>query len=138
MLFMVFVVLCDIVYDYTVKIAEQFKISIKREDMIFLIFFISAVIWISFNLKYRFIEQFIGIVDYDNAQLSVMRVNIILFFLIIYGLLNIIIPFICRAIAFRNNMDYRKWFCYGFFLNILALIYLISIIKKQKDKVGHD
>lgn len=132
-MFILILILSDIRYSYSVKIAKKFNINIKREDIIFTVFFISTVIFLIFNLKYQFIGRFLGIVDYYDVGLSILRANIILSFLILYGLLSIIMPVICGVVAFRNNMDYKKWICYGFFLNLFALIYLLSIKVKESE-----
>lgn len=129
-LFLVAIVLSDIRYRYTVKIA--LNLNLKREDVIFFIFVLSVIVLFLFNIKFEFIEQWLSIIDYNDARHTILRIKIIRTLFLVWGSLAILMSILCGAIAAKFKMGFLKWFVYGLFLNALAFIYLLNLWREQK------
>jgi len=131
MIYLSVVVLSDIRYRYTAKIAD--KLHLKREDTIFFIFVLSTIILFLFEIKFEFIEHLLAITSYYDARHEILRIDFLKTFFMIYGLLSIIMPILCSAIAAKLKMGFIKWFVYGLFLNVLAFIYLLHL---RSERIG--
>jgi len=58
------------------------------------------------------------------------------YIIIIFCLAVLIPPLLCLIIARNDNRDQKRWFLYGLFFGIFALIYLVFYTKKgDNDKI---
>jgi len=133
-LFTVLFVLSDILFDYTEYFIKTFKLNSKREDFLFSALFIIWIIFFILNSQFNLLGKFIALINYKSYKLSILRNDIITPMINSYLILSAITPFLSAFIAYKKNKGTVKWFFISLFFNILALIYLLKIIKKLDYK----
>jgi hypothetical protein len=129
LLYLVLLFAADIVFGLASRITKGLKIRSTTEDSVFIIAFASNLLFLLVNLRYDFLEHFIGIVDYSDVRYLFVRMKILnpIFYLFVFG--GPLLGIVCGALASRRRprfWRFCKWLVYGLFFNILALSRLLT------------
>jgi hypothetical protein len=124
--------LADIYFKYTINISRWTNQILKREDLLFANYILSVVILLAVNIKYHFLESILGITEFHNVRLELMRYFILKYSLAAIVIFTLLFPFASAYVAHKHKMQSLKWFVYGLLLNLLAFVYLLSLVRDHQ------
>jgi hypothetical protein len=130
LLYLILLFAADIIFGFASRITKALRIKSNTEDSVFIIGFISNLLFLLLNLHYDFLGHFFAIVDYSDVRYLFVRMNILnpIFFLFVFG--GPLIGVVCGALASRRRpraWRFSKWLVYGLFFNVLALARILTI-----------
>ncbi|MBU1054122.1 MAG: hypothetical protein KKC46_09870 [Proteobacteria bacterium] len=135
--FVIFFYICFLIVLFTVdirfgvasKIIDKFRFNGSQQDSVFIIGYISLSILLLVNIKFEFIGQFFGIVDYYDARYQIFRWKVVHPIVLSILIGSPLMAILCSSLAYWKKMNWLKWAVYGIFFNYLAFAKLISIKK---------
>jgi hypothetical protein len=103
----VFLVIAIVVIDCYSAFSEKMirKLSAKcfREDALFGLIFLLALLFFVGNFSYGYIDRFFSIVNYSDVRSSLLRAKLIEIFFISYVSMSLVSLFICVKVSNKNS-----------------------------------
>lgn len=123
------VVLADIKFHFTARLAQRLEPTLKREDLLFPALALGSVVVVVACGMSGKLNHFLAIVDYADVNVALFRLRILQSFFGAYLVMGVIFSATCAVLAARRQRGVLRWFLYGAFMNVFAFAFLLHVTR---------